>query len=233
MRVTILALCSFITVCTSAAAQVPSQDERVRIAVWALRDVYPALSEDKKTRAAATDAGEWDYPREEVRRTAKFMVGGMAEGWTFEYTPSDKARGVEEYFDLQDTRPLDEEDKKSIDYKQVWVEGGKVWCWIEFERTQRMKQELAMWQKIDSATQGGTGYGSIALGFDGVVEATKAAVKDAVRTRCRALVKNKPRLITGRVLMRKPPRVGISSGRYKVTLDFFMETDTIQAYNVF
>lgn len=218
---------------SAASSQVPSQDEKVRIAVWAVKDVYPGLAEEDKSAASSVEAGEWDYAKEEVRKVAKFMIGGMTEGWTFEYTPSDRARGVKEYFDIQDIHKLDSEDAKSIDYTQVWVEDGKVWCWIEFIRTQRMKEELSMWQKLNSAAVSGTGYGGVEKGFEGITEAAKAAVKDAVRARYRAIIKNKPRLITGRVLVRKPPKVGISSGRYKVALDFFMEGDIIQQYGVF
>lgn len=254
----------------SAAAQVPSQTDKVRIAVWALRDAYPALQTKEGQEAeTAADAGEWDYPRAEIRRVAKFMVGGMVRGWSFDYTPSDKRRQVKEYFEITsgtdsteatetDAQNADGGDDKAgetgesgdglsdeqmaellgldikgIDYTQVWVEGGKVWCWIEFVRTESMKRELALWQKLDYKTATGVGYGSITEGFDGLVMAAREAVKDAVREKYRALTKNKPRRITGRVLVRNPPRIGISSGRYKVALDFFVETDTMEAYNVF
>lgn len=223
----VLVMCALIAFCAAAMAQVPSQDEKIRIAVFAPRDAYPGLAEAQNTKA-----GEWDYPRDEIRRTAKFMVGGMTAGYNFEYTPSDRARGVAEYFQIEEVRPLGEEEK-NIDYTQVWVEEGKVWCWIEFCRTQRMRYDLDMWQKIDHAAISGTGYESVTKGFDGITEATRLAVKDAVRKYYRGIIKNKPHCITGRVLVRKPPKVGISSGRYKVALDFFVETVTIETYDVF
>lgn len=226
-RGAVLPLCALIAFCTGFAAQVPSQDEKVRIAVWAERDAYPGLKE-----AFDTKAGEYDYPRDEIRRVAKFMVGGMVSGYTFEYTPSDKKRGVAEYFQMEETRPLGD-DAKGIDYTQVWVEGGKVWCWIDFNRTQRMRYDLEMWKKLDHAAISGKGYAGVEKGFDGVTEAAKLAVKDAVRSYYRGIIKNKPRCIIGKVLVRNPPSVGISSGRYKVALDFFIETVTIEQYDVF
>jgi len=33
--------------------------------------------------------------------------------------------------------------------------------------------------------------------------------------------------------MREPPKIGIDAGRYKITLDFFMETDKIVEYKTF
>lgn len=210
-----------------ATAQTPSVVENIRIPVWAERDAYPGLAE-----AQDLSAGEWDYPRERIRAVAAFLVGGMANGWRFEYMPYDKARGVPEFFEFEDIRPLGD-DAKRIRYTQTWVEDGKVQCWIEFERTEQMLRDWNLWSSINNPVVGGTGYGSVMDGFDGIIDSAKDALKNAVRDYCRARVKNKPRAISGRVLARKQPLIGISSGRYKTRLDFFLEIDRIETYNIY
>ena len=93
-----------------------------------------------------------------------------------------------------------------------------------------MLQNYALWASINHPTISGKGEGKIADGFDGITTAVKEAVKDAVRSYFRGTVKNKPKEITGKVLIRKEPFIGINSGRYVVQLDFFLETDRIISY---
>ena len=58
-------------------------------------------------------------------------------------------------------------------------------------------------------------------------------MKNAVRNYYRNLIKNKPKQITGAVLLRKTPLLGIDSGRYVINLDFFLECGTIEEYTQF
>ena len=46
-------------------------------------------------------------------------------------------------------------------------------------------------------------------------------------------IKNKPKEITGSVLIRKQPLLGIDAGKYTIKLDFFLECGTIRYYTVF
>ena len=64
-------------------------------------------------------------------------------------------------------------------------------------------------------------------------DAVRNAIKDAVRAYFRTKIKNKPKEIRGRVLLRREPLIGIDAGRYKVQLDFFLETDKIVPYTQF
>ena len=47
------------------------------------------------------------------------------------------------------------------------------------------------------------------------------------------IVKNKPKEINGAVLVRNFPTLGISSGRYVINLDFFLECGKIIEYSVY
>ena len=94
-------------------------------------------------------------------------------------------------------------------------------------------QNYNLWASIQNPTIQGQGFGSISLGFDGIVEATKDAVKKAVREHYRGQIKNKPKEITGSVLIRKQPLLGIDAGKYTIKLDFFLECGTIRYYTVF
>ena len=70
-------------------------------------------------------------------------------------------------------------------------------------------------------------------GFEGIQEAAQNALKDAVRTYYRKVLRNKPKQITGRVLINKIPAILINSGEYQLQLDFFLETGIIKEYQNF
>lgn len=208
-------------------SQIPDDVAHIRIPLWAELDAYPGLAE-----AQDTDAGVFDYSIERIRQLAPFIIGGMVNGWIFSYTPSDKLRGVEERIEFSDILPLGEY-AYAITYAQPWIEDNRVNCWIEFTRTPHMIQSYNLWASITHSTVHGKGYGKIATGFDGLTDAVKDAIRDAVREHFRTKIKNKPKEIRGKVLIRRAPLIGIDAGRYKVQLDFFLETDKIVPYTQF
>ena len=211
----------------AAFSQTPDIVAHIRIPLWAELDAYPALAE-----AQDISAGVFDYSSARLKTLAPFIIGGMVYGWNFSYTPSDKLRGVEEYVDFFPVRELGEAEQ-SIAYTKPWVEEGKVYCWVEFTRTEAMIRNYYLWASITNDTVHGIGYGKISDGFDGITNAVRDAIKDAVRAYFRTKIKNKPKEIQGRVLLRREPLIGIDAGRYKVQLDFFLETDKILPYTQF
>ena len=226
---------------SSLYAQTPSIIEHIRFAVWADTDAYPG------TEAAASDAqtGEFDYPIARIKEMVPFLLEGLVYGWNFTYTPSDKTRGVEEYFEIS---PVREEGGPStgsgtiasagttgfdIKYSSVWIENNRFNCWIDYTRTQHEVQTYNLWASIQNPTIQGRGYGDLSLGFEGIKLAAQDALKNAVRSYYRNTIKNKPKEITGRVLMRKTPLLGIDNGQYVINLDFFLERGTILEYTQF
>ena len=156
----------------------------------------------------------------------------MTYGWTFVYVPYDKIRGVEEYFEFSEINKISEEDGKIV-YSKPWIQDNRFNCWVEFERTPQMIREFQVWNSINFAKIQGKGFGKISDGFDGISDGAKDCLKNAVRSHYRKIIKNKPKEIRGKVIIRKLPRIGIISGRYAVELDFFLETDKIIEYKYY
>ena len=211
----------------AAFSQTPDIVEHIRIPLWAELDAYPGLAE-----AQDTSAGVFDYSIARLKTLAPFIIGGMVYGWNFSYTPSDKLRGVEEYMDFSPVRELGEAER-NITYAKPRIEDDKVYCWAEFTRTESMIGNYYLWASITNDTVHGIGYGKISDGFDGITNAVRDAIKNAVRAYFRTKIKNKPKEIRGKVLLRREPLIGIDAGRYKVQLDFFLETDKILPYTQF
>ena len=256
--VSLFAFCAFFMSAAgfSVFAQTPSIIQHIRFSIWADVDAYPG------TEAAQEDAeaGEYDYPIARIKEIAPFLMEGLVYGWNFVYVPSDKARGVEEYVEVTPVRgpstssgttntdsgaleknfgvpePVEGAQKQpafDIKYSSVWIENNRFNCWIDYTRTDYQVQTYYLWASIQNPTIHGRGFGDLSKGFDGIKEAAQDALKNAVREYYRTTIKNKPKEITGRVLLRKTPLIGIDSGRYVINLDFFLECGTIIEYTQF
>ena len=127
---------------------------------------------------------------------------------------------------------LSSNDSKII-YEKPWIQDNKLNCWAKYNRTDNQTWTYRKWRSLNSTKIKGRGVGQISNGFDGITDAAKDSLKQALRQHYRALEKNKPKEITGRVIIFKEPKIGIVEGQYIVELDFFLETDRIVKYTVF
>lgn len=238
-KILIAALFSIFLLVYGSAAEV-SQEKQVRFALWAYTEVYPGyfdsdnVSEDEKklNRENNSDV-TYSVPIKKIKEIAPFLIEGMVYGWRFDYTPSDKARGVKEYFELSPVQVLSESDIAKINYAKPWVEGNKLSAWVEFPRTESQIRFYNSWLSILHPRIKGIGYARLAEGFSGIKKAAEEAVKNAVREYERTQIKTKPKEIMGVVLISQPPLIGIDAGQYRITLDFFMQSDKIVEYKTF
>lgn len=215
--------------CFLIFAETPSLVRHIRFPIWAEVDAYPGL----EILEEETDENQpYSYAISRIKEISPFLVNGMVNGWEFTYVPSDKARHIEEFFEIKEIQGL-EKTPNQIEYSSPWVEDNKFYCWIDYTRTEHQVQLYNLWSSINNPSIRGRGYGDLKNGFDGIKEASEDALKNAVRNYYRKLIKNKPREITGKVLIRKVPTIGINQGRYVINLDFFLECGTIKGYSQF
>ena len=209
------------------SAQVPDYTRTIRIHTWAELDAYPELKE-----AQDLSSGQWDYPINRIKQVSPFLIEGMVYGWDFTYTPYDKSRNIKEYFEITPIKKLSEASGRII-YEQPWIQDNKLHCWASYKRDDGQIWTYKKWQSLSTEKIKGIGKGSIKLGFDGITEGAKAALKDAIRAHYRPIEKNKPKEITGKVIIYKEPKIGITEGQYMVELDFFLESARIVKYAAF
>lgn len=206
-------------------AQDVSQERTVRFSLWASTEIYPGIEKPESDILAR--------PVRKIKEISPFILSGMVYGWKFEYVPYDRARGVQEVFEFSPIQELNEDEISSISYAKPWIEDSILNCWIEFRRSDAQIHIYKGWESVLHPRIKGEGYARLADGFDGIQNACKEALKMAVRNYERKWIKTKPKEISGTVLMSEPPKIGVDAGRYKVTLDFFMQTDRIVEYKTF
>lgn len=208
-------------------AQSSSLVRKIHFPLWAELDAYPELAEAQNLQAE-----QYDYPIKRIKQIAPFLVEGMVYGWDFSYVPYDKIRGVEELLEITEIVPS-ENFLKLITFSSVWLENERLNCWVTFMRDESQIQNYNLWNSIKNPVIHGRGYGKLSDGFDGIKNAAYDALKNAVREYYRAVIKNKPKQITGKVLIKSIPTIGIDAGKYVVNLDFFLESGKIVDYTVF
>lgn len=226
-------------------AQVQEQSEQLRILIWADLDAVPGnFDEDTESKNSAESKNEtgnqddlhkiFGYSIERSKQIAPFLMNGMINGWKFEYTPYDKRRGVKEYWSFDEIKPFDMK-LNPIEFHdpEPIQEEGKLFSRIYCNRTKQQQLEYKRWMSIVHPHIKGIGSADIEKGFDGIREACSNALKDAVREYWRIMEKNKPKEISGTVLLIRDPRIYVRNGQYVVDLDFFLETDRIIKYTQF
>jgi hypothetical protein len=200
----------------------------VHIMLWALSEAIPGSPE-----AARPSNNPYAYAAQKIREAAPFLIEGMVYGWKFAYTPSDISRGVEEFFAFEPILTLSQTDAARIQYTQPWHENNKINCWVDFELSETMLFLKQQWQSIAYRRVKGRGHAPLVNGFDGIKEAATESLKSAVREYARGILKNKPRELTGNVLVVNSPFIGINAGRYQLELDFFLELTSTVSYRLF
>lgn len=201
-----------------------SKDLRnIRVAFWAELDAYPEIYEKSDDKLK--------YPKERIQEISRFLFEGMIYGWKFVYTPSDVVRGVEEYLEVVPIQEFGSADV--INYSDAFFENNRVTVWCTYTRKDFQIQNYELWASIKNPVVKGKGMCEVRKGFEGIEIAARNAVKDAVRQHYRGEIKNKPKEISGSLLIRQPPLVGINEGQYVIFLDFFLEHDRIINYTAF
>lgn len=204
----------------------PAAEELIRFSLWATLEAYPEAGE-------AIDVNKpFVHPINRLKEIVPFFVEGMVCGWTFTYTPYDKTRNVEEYFEFKPLREYPDMNS-SIKYTEPWVEENKLNCWVEFRCPPHLASWRNTWKMLGYHRISGRGQGKLIDGFDGIYDGATMALKEAVREYARSVTKNKPKEISGEVLVTGLPSIGLKSGRYVVDLDFFLNVSKIVNYTIY
>ncbi|NLM00895.1 MAG: hypothetical protein GX220_05525 [Treponema sp.] len=202
-------------------------DNTLRFQIWALIDEVPSLQiKHDKTKQ------QYQFSVDRIKTLAPFVLEGMIYGWKFTYTPYDKRRNINEFFEFECIKSF-EKEINMIQYEKPYLKDGKMLCWIRFDRTEQMMHWRASWNSINNPKISGVGQGNLTDGFEGVENAYAEALKNAVRTYAQGLTRNKPKEITGTVFLYNIPKLLIRSGKYEAHLDFFLTIDKIVPYKFF
>ena len=215
----------FFILSSKVFCQTSQFDKKIRFNVWADLDAYPEME-------YSPDLKQFDYPIRQIRKIVPFFMSGLVYGWTFTYVPYDKARGVEEYFEIEEIKAFDIQSE-DVNFTGAKIQDGRFSVWCEYTRNNYQREYYNSWAAIKNPVIHGKGCGKVSKGFEGYTDGAKEAVKNGVREYYRKIVKNKPKEISGKILIKDEPLAGVQDGQYVINLDFFMECDKIVSYTAY
>lgn len=216
-----------------------TQTGKIRVQLWSLLEQDPKLLQEKNEnnqdsiQTSIKDDFFYAYSVEEIKNLAPFVFEGIIYGWNFSYTPYDKTRNVNEYFDFSVNGPNISKNDKNISYKDPYFQDNKLFCWAEYQLSKEMVNKLKHSKSIVFKKISGKGKGRVSEGEEGIKKAFAEALKNAIRNHGRDIEKNKPKEILGNVRIIGNPRVYINNGFYIVDLDFFVQVSKIIQYKYF
>lgn len=171
-------------------------------------------------------------PEERLLRELQYVVSGMVYGYRFTYTPSFRDRVVEERFTLEPvaTIPWGDSPVSTVDVEDrgTTVYGQFLYALNDRQRLLRSRWDSAM---IPDST--GRGSGDIMRGFTGKTEAIQEAVRLAVRTYLQGQTRNRPREVSGTLLLEEAPHIFVDEGRYVARVDIRLLVEAFQEYEAF
>lgn len=199
----------------------------IRIQLWAPYDEVPSLdaqgdiSEDPLEHASLL-----------LSQTGDFIVDAMVLGWNFDIVPGDATRRIEEYYEF--TPLIENGTGYNIQYYDVVFQQDRITCWLEYDRNSMQMTRKAWWSSVNCGKSHGTGESRYTGTVDNLKEAVFKAAEDAVLEYVRKTEKNKPREITGSILLKDvTPQIKVQDGKYVADLDFFVHVDKIVQYSYF
>ena len=209
----------------------PATMPRLRILLWSLIDSDPSVPVETKSGDAF-----YSNSIREIKKLAPYVFEGIIFGFDFDYTPSEKTRNVDEYFELNFSRENYQSHKdfaKHISYEDGFFQDNALYCWAEFHLTDDLYKRDSRKYSISMPKTHGRGSGKVRDGEKGIENAFEDAIKKAIRSYAQTITKNKPKEITGTILITGEPRIFIQHGQYFVEGDFFIENMDITDYTVF
>lgn len=222
MRRTLAAFVLSVICATGVSAEPP---KTVQAPVWVYLENVPGAP-------TAGESGVKRPPVRELEEIARFVLGGMIYGWKFSYVPSDVKRNVAERFELVPIRDIAADDPRfSVD--TVTPAYPRLTCWARFAVDETAARWMSYWDSVQFKSASGRGTGERSAETAGIRDAYADAVKLAVRGYARKLEKNKPKEISGEILLRDSPRLFSESGQFVAEVRLLVNIRELVPYRAF
>jgi hypothetical protein len=182
------------------------------------------------------DAAHYPIPVEEAEKSllelGRTLVSGMIYGWTFTYYPGDKARKVQESFQLSPVAQIPWGSPR-LRVTETEIADRRLWARICYAMDDEEARRRSAWDSNVASLSTGRGTAPLQEGEAGKVTALEAAIKDAIRLSLDVRTVNKPRQIAGEVVLWDDPVTLIGSGVYTATVKIKVMVRELVPYRIF
>lgn len=179
---------------------------------------------------------EYPIPQEELilrfLEEARFIYSGMLYGFSFTYVPPDSKREVEEFFELLPIYEIPSGDD-NMEIRSTRVVEGVLYAIIRYYLEDFQIDRLKSWSTNMIPVTQGRGEGNMLLGYQQRIEALKEGLKLGIKAYVQEREFNKPKKISGELLLAESPLIMSGSGMYTAEVKFRLRIENISRYREF
>ena len=196
-----------------------------------------------------------EYPLEKdaaYRRAleeAALFFSAQIYGWSFNYDIGEKARGIEEVFELTPLGEIHRGDPglnvthahfENRDFRYTSHELADVLTvWFDYRPTPAQARRVEMWKKGNIRSAQAVGYGPLGGPRDNSdwITIKKSTLEDSARAAVRAMLqgseRNRPKQAMGFICLQTFPNFWIDSGRWAAQARFRVEVTEIIPFSAY
>jgi hypothetical protein len=207
-----------------AAALAPA-DDRLFIRPWV--ELEPLVRIDEGVYPIPVPVAQRQL-LEEGRR----LLSGMVYGWTFTYIPGDRARHVQESFILTPVAQIPWGSPRLV-VRETEVRDQKLWARLSYSMSSEEALRRASWESNTAALSTGRGKALANAGPPGKGASLEDAIRDAIRLSLDTRYVNKPRQISGELVLWEDPQTNVHSGVYSTVAKVKLLVRELIPYRIF
>ncbi len=163
--------------------------------------------------------GDGPYPipvadaEKSLLEDARTLISGMVYGWSFFYIPGDKARKVDEVFELTPLALITAGSPR-LRVIETEVSATRLYARVAYTMDAEEAGRRAAWDSNTADMSTGMGTADVIAGPAARAASLSNAIRDAIRLALDTRYLNKPRQITGDVVLWEDPTVLVRAGTY-------------------
>jgi hypothetical protein len=163
---------------------------------------------------------------------ARVLISGMVYGWSFRYIPADKGRRVEELFELTPLA-LIAPGTPRLRVLETEVSDTRLYARVAYTMNDEEVSRRAAWDSNTAEMSTGLGTADIMAGPQARSESLSNAIRDAIRLALDQRYLNKPRQVTGDVVLWEDPAVLVRTGAYATSAKVKLVVRELVPYRIY
>jgi hypothetical protein len=203
-----------------------AQSKPLSLRIWC--ELEPMVQENESYPLSTDEA------QRRALEEARSILSGMIYGYRFRYTPGDAVRKIDEEFSLTPVAEILWGDP-NMGIADAWIKDSLLFIKVTYQLEDFQAARRRAWSSNSVQASSGVGSFSVftAVSPEGKRSALQEALKNAVREALRPVVFNKPREITGEILIWNEPHTVIQAGTYTTQADVKLRVKEIRSYSLF
>ncbi|MFP4619121.1 MAG: hypothetical protein ACLFMZ_09795 [Spirochaetaceae bacterium] len=188
--------------------------------------------EDGLRQEGRLEAFSEDEAIRRVLEEARVVISAMLYGYEVEYTPLDRARGMEERLVVEPIAQIERGDPglRALDTRAA---DGRLYVRIRYDLKDHQIRRRNSWKSNTYPSVTASGSVSLSKGPQGKLLSFEEAVKEGLRAYLRPKEYNKPREIVGKVLFLDPPYTRLDAGGYHSKVRMKLKIDEVVPYGAY